>query len=228
MNIRRPTVDYRKLRFGNLTSETYRHLLLLLFWPVYGFLFLFVERFYQLPTDSYYEMYCGFDDLIPFCEWFVIPYFFWFIYLVGMHVYTLWYDVDAFKRMTKYIIITYSATILIYFIFPTKQCLRPDVFARDNLLTRFIGHFYRFDTNTNVCPSIHVIGSLAVMEAALWSGSIKSKKIKISFVIAAALICLSTLFMKQHSILDILAALPLCAAAHFLCFKKRAENKKEK
>ena len=211
-------VDYRKLRWSNINSEQYKHLKLLLYWPVYGLLFLFVERFYQV--DFYYPMYCPLDDLIPFCEWFLIPYLFWFVFLVGMHLVALLYDVDAFKLMMKYIILTYSAAIIIYLIWPTCQQLRPASFERDNILTRFIAAFYQFDTNTNVCPSIHVIGSLAVMEAALWSKVIRSKGIKTAFVIVAILICISTVFMKQHSVLDILAALPICLTGHILYFRK--------
>ena len=211
-------VDYRKLRWSNINSEQYKHLKLLLYWPVYGLLFLFVERFYQV--DFYYPMYCPLDDLIPFCEWFLIPYLFWFVYLVGMHLFALLYDVDAFKLMMKYIILTYSAAIIIYLIWPTCQQLRPASFERDNILTRFIAAFYQFDTNTNVCPSIHVIGSQAVMEAALWSKVIRSKGIKTAFVIVAILICISTVFMKQHSVLDILAALPICLTGHILYFRK--------
>ena len=63
----------------------------------------------------------------------------------------------------QFIIITYSAAILIYMRFPNCQELRPLVFERDNILTRFMAGFYQFDTNTNVCPSVHVIGSAAVM-----------------------------------------------------------------
>lgn len=217
--MQKPIVDYRKLRISNISSDEYKHLKLLLFWPLFGLLFLFVERFYRV--DYYYPMYCSFDDLIPFCELFLIPYLFWFVYLIGMHVYTLLYDVDTFRRMIKYIMITYSAAILIYFIFPTCQELRPIEFERDNILTRFIVAFYQFDTNTNVCPSIHVIGSLAVMEAALWSKQINSKGWKIAFVITAFLICISTVFMKQHSVIDLLAALPICVLAHFICYKNK-------
>lgn len=216
--MKKPIVDYRKLRIDNMSSDEYKHLKLLLFWPVFGLLFMFVERFYQV--EYYHPVYCSLDDMIPFCEWFLIPYLFWFVYLIGMHIYTLLYDVDAFRRMMKYIIITYSAAILIYFIFPTCQELRPIAFERNNILTRFIAGFYQFDTNTNVCPSIHVIGSLAVMEAAVWSKKINSKGWKATFVIAAMLICVSTVFMKQHSVIDLLAALPICAAAHFICYKK--------
>ncbi len=220
----RPIVDYRNLRINTLSSDEFKHLKRLLFWPVFGLLFLFVERFYRV--DYYYPVYCRLDDLIPFCEWFLIPYLFWFVYLIGMHLYTLLYDIDTFNRMMKYITITYSAAMLIYFIFPTCQELRPIEFERDNILTRFIAGFYQFDTNTNVCPSIHVIGSMAVMEAALWSKRIRSKGLKTAFVIVAVLICLSTVFMKQHSIIDLFAALPICLVAHFLCYKKPMKQQK--
>ena len=220
--MKKPVVDYRRLRFHNLNSEEFRHVKLLVFWPMFGLLFLFVERFY--PVKSYYVMHCGLDDRIPFFEWFLIPYLFWFVYLIGMHLYTLLYDVEAFRHLMKYIMVTYSATIIIYLIFPTCQELRPVAFERENILTDFIRGFYVFDTNTNVCPSIHVIGSLAVMETALHAKSISSKKWKVAFVITAVLICISTVFMKQHSVLDIVAAVPICMFAHGICFGKRKER----
>lgn len=221
MTISTPTVDYRQLKTSNLNTDTYRHLKLLLYWPVYGLLFLFVERFY--PVEQYTVMHCALDDMIPFCEWFLIPYLFWFVYLVGMHLYTLLYDVHSFKRMMKYIILTYTIAIVTYLIWPTCQELRPTSFDRDNILTQFIAGFYQFDTNTNVCPSIHVIGSLAVMEAGLWCKRL-SKPCKAGFVAVAVLICISTVFMKQHSVLDVLAALPICLLGHFLFFRKEKEK----
>lgn len=219
-------IDYRKLRFHNLGSDEYKHLKLLLYWPFYGLLFLFVERFY--PVADYTSIYCPADDLIPFCEWFVLPYMFWFVYLVGMHPYTLLYDVEAFKKMMRFIIITYTVTIIIYLIFPTCQNLRPTAFERDNFLTRFMAGFYEFDTNTNVCPSIHVIGTLAVFFTALHSKSIRGFWVKFAFAAAALLICASTVFLKQHSIIDVLAALPICAVAYVVCFKEDLFTKKIK
>ena len=41
----------------------------LLFWPVFGLLFSYAERFY--PVAHYFEMHCALDDLIPFNEWFL-------------------------------------------------------------------------------------------------------------------------------------------------------------
>jgi len=211
-------VNYRELRLHNLSSEKFRHLKLLLFWPIFGLLFMYVERFHEV---DYYPMYCSFDDMIPFCEYFLIPYMFWFVYLIGMLLYTLFYDTECFSRMMKFIILTYSAAIITYFLFPTCQELRPVAFERDNIFTQFIAAFYQFDTNTNVCPSIHVIGSLAVAEAAVYAKTIRSRKWKVAFVLVGILICISTVFMKQHSVLDIFAALPICILGHFMFFRNK-------
>ena len=219
-----PAIDYRKLRLHNLTGNEFKHLLLLLYWPVYGLLFMFVERFYAV--DHYTAMYCRLDDLIPFCEWFVIPYLFWFVYMIGMILYTLLYDIDAFRYMMRFIIITYSITIAIYLIWPTCQNLRPAAFERDNLLTRFMAQFYQFDTNTNVCPSLHVCGAIAVVAGAWDSRRFSTTGWRIVFAVTAALICASTVFMKQHSVLDVAAGLAVCVPGWLFSSRmvRRLEN----
>lgn len=218
MRFQTPIVDYRKFSLRKLNTEEFCHLKLLFFWPLFGLLFLYVERFY--PVTSYYPVHCALDDMIPFNEFFVIPYLFWFVSLVGMSLYTLLYDIGAFRRYMKFIIITYLTAILVYFIFPTCQNLRPVVFERDNLFTQFISGLYQFDTHTNVCPSIHVIGALAVLFASWYVEKFRSKYWRTVSAITAALICASTVFLKQHSILDVLAALPICLIGYVFCYGK--------
>ena len=70
-------MDYRNFRLSKLNTDEFRHVKLLLFWPLFGIMFSFVERFYNV--GSYYVMHCAFDDAIPFCEWFLIPYLFWMV-----------------------------------------------------------------------------------------------------------------------------------------------------
>lgn len=210
-------MDYRNFRLSKINTDEFRHVKLLIFWPLFGMMFSFVERFYKV--GSYHVMHCALDDVIPFCEWFLIPYLFWFVYLIGTLVYTFFFDVPAFKKMMRFIICTYTITMVIYLLFPTCQELRPEVFPRDNVLTRFIGRFYSFDTNTNVCPSLHVIGSAAALFA-LRDGPRLRKRAwwQAASVLLALCISLSTVFMKQHSILDVLCALPVCALGWWLCY----------
>lgn len=204
-------VDYRKFRLNKLNTPEFEHLKYLLYWPIYGLLFLTVERLWIRP--SYFPIHCALDDMIPFCEYFLIPYLFWFVFLVGIQIYALLFDTDAFKKMMKFVIVSYSIAMLVYIVFPNCQELRPLAFERDNIFTRFIAGFYQFDTSTNVCPSVHVIGSVAVALCAWNSKHFNTPGWRVAFSVTAALISVSTVFMKQHSVIDVLAAIPVCVIA---------------
>jgi len=199
-----------------------KYLKYLLYWLAFGFFFLVVERLWV--RKSYFPIYCALDSAIPFCEYFLIPYLFWFVFLAGMIGYTLLFDTGSFERLMKFIMITYTMAILIYIIFPNCQELRPVSFERDNIFTRFLTVFYQFDTNTNVCPSIHVIGSVAVMLAAWHSKRFSTPRWRVAFGLTAALICVSTLFLKQHSVLDVLAAIPICLIGYFAVYRKKGKE----
>ena len=216
---------YRDLRPGNILTPAYRHVLLLLYWPVYGFFFLFVERIYKV--DGYFPMWCPLDDKIPFCEYFFIPYMFWFVYLIGMLAYTFFCDTDAFSRMMWFIIICDTTAIIIYLIFPTCQELRPVDFPRDNALTSLVRAFYSFDTNTNVFPSIHVLNTVAVMAPSWHMKRFRTVGWQLAFNVTGVLIILSTLFLRQHSVLDIAGALAICVPAYFICFRYKKSGAAE-
>lgn len=214
--------DYKTFRFSRINEPAFRHLKLLLYWPLYLLMFQFVERFF--PVESYHVVYCALDDVIPFCEIFLIPYLAWFLELIFMTFYTVLYDIKTFRCFTKFIIITYSAALIIYMIYPTCQNLRPASFERNNVLTQFLQFVYAFDTNTNVCPSIHVLGALGVWFASKKLARFQSLGWKLFWQFLTVLVCLSTVFLKQHSILDILAALPIAFIAYIVCFADRREK----
>lgn len=88
-----------------------------------------------------------------------------------------------------------------------------------------MARFYAFDTNTNVCPSIHVIGAVACLAAGWHSRRFGTPLWRAVFTVITVLICLSTVFLKQHSALDVFAALPLCAGAWWLVYRSRWAKK---
>ena len=162
-------------------------------------------------------MHCFIDDLIPFNEVFVIFYVSWYLLIVGSLLYFMLYNIEGFKNLSKYIIITQVVAMMVYIVYPSRQDLRPEAFADDNLLTQLVGLLYTADTNTGVCPSLHVAYSLGI--ASVW---VKEKDVslwvKAFVVVLAVLICLSTMFIKQHSAVDVIAALPLGLLAEILVF----------
>jgi len=196
-----------------LDRDTWGCLALLAYWPLYGLVFYFAEQAFR--PERFHVMHCRLDDLIPFCEWFLIPYLFWFVYLIGIHVYTFFWDRAAFRNLMRFIILSYTAGLVIFFLYPNCQLLRPSVFPRDNLLTQMMAAFYRFDTHTNVFPSLHVVGSMAVWYAARETKLFLSRGWRIFFHLSTLLISLSTVFLKQHSVLDVAGGFivsVLCAA----------------
>ena len=138
--MKKPVVDYRNFRFSKIFDPQFSHLLLLLGWIGYFLLYVLTERF--IPVETCYVVHSKLDDLIPFCEIFVLPYVIWFALVFLMHAYTLFYDVDGFKKMMKFIILTYSFALAVYFVFPNCQQLRPLEFERVNIFTKMTERIY--------------------------------------------------------------------------------------
>lgn len=217
-----PVVDYKEFRLSKINEPQFSHLKYLLGWIGYFILFFLTERF--IPAEKCYPVHCALDDTIPFCEYFVIAYVFWYVLIVVSLLYFALYDTGKFKQLMTYIIVTQVVAVTIYIIFPNRQDLRPEVFARDNFFTRLMGLIYSVDTNTGVCPSLHVAYSLGIAStwlkckdaSWLWKGFV---------VVAVVLICMSVVFVKQHSVLDIAAAIPVCLLAEVIAFGNRKTEK---
>ncbi len=220
-----PVIDYRKLRLSNIISKEYRHLLLLSGWIVYFTLYFLTENL--IPAEICYPVHSPIDDIIPFCEAFILPYFGWYFLIVYSLGFFLLYDIDQFKSLQIYIMITQGLAMACYILFPTRQDLRPESFERDNVFTWLIGILYAGDTNTGVCPSLHVAYSLGIASTWLKEKSAGWGK-KTFIVIFVILVCLSTMFIKQHSAVDFFVALPVCLIAEIAVFGKKYWLKKIK
>ena len=198
------------------TAENRRNLLLAGFWLLFGASFYALE--WLVPARKYHVMYHPIDKLIPFCELFLIPYLFWFVFMVGAYFYTFFADPGAFRRMMMFTILTYGGGLLMFILYPTCQNLRPVVFERDNLLTQTMAWFYTCDTSTNVCPSLHVCGSMAAAFGFADTRRFSTKAWKTTIYIIALTICASTVFVKQHSIIDTVFGFMFCGYAWLLVY----------
>ena len=210
-------MDYRKFRFSKLNTPEFSHLKLLLGWLGYFAMYYLTENY--IPEEICHLIHSRLDDLIPFCEIFVIPYVLWYVLIAGSLLYFLLYNVDNFKRLQISIIALQVISTVIYIVYPNKQDLRPEVFPRDNFFTDIVAGLYSTDTCTGVCPSLHVSISLAIVSA--WFKE-KSASVPVKALIAlfALIVCMSTVFIKQHSVIDSLAALPVFLAVEAAVYCK--------
>jgi hypothetical protein len=200
-------------------------MLWLLGWVGYFLLYFLTENL--IPWERCRPIHCGLDDLIPFNEVFVIPYVLWYLLVAGSLLYFLLYDIDNFRRLSVFIMITQAVAMTVYILYPSRQELRPEVFPRENVFTWALSIIYSFDTPSGILPSLHVAYSLGI--ASVWCKKKEAGLLwKLAVVTLVILICLSTAFIKQHSGLDIFAALPVCLLAEGIvygCFWMRRWKK---
>lgn len=195
-------------RFKNILSK-YKHGIILSYFFVYMAWFLYLE---EEVTNKFTPIYSRLDDYIPFNEWFVIPYLLWFLYIFVTVAYFFFTSKNDYYKCCAYLFIGMTICLIIYSIWPNGHYLRVNLssLGRENILIDIVARIYRLDTSTNVLPSIHVYNSIAANIAIRKSERLKNIKwLQVATLILTVLICMSTVFLKQHSILDVFSAIIL-------------------
>lgn len=210
-------VDYSEFRFSRLGEERFAHVKLWLTWAVYFALYFLTENL--IPAEKCHVMHCFLDDIIPFNEYFLVFYVGWYVLVFGSLLYYFFYDVKRFRELDLYLFVTQVVAMACYILYPSRQDLRPEAFPRENFFTWALGLIYAFDTNTGVCPSLHVAYSLAIVSVQLKDEHF-SRGWKAFVTLFSVMVCLSTAFVKQHSTVDILAALPVVLLGEWLIYGK--------
>lgn len=187
-----------------------------LYFVVYMTAFFYLEQ----RNTSYYVIRFGIDAYIPFCEYFIVPYFLWFAYVALAVVYFGIKDREEGNKMIAFLIVGMTVFLIVSAVFPNGHHLRPKNFERDNIFIDMVKKLYIADTSTNVLPSIHVYNSLAVM-IAVWRTKLlkKHRVIKASLMLLGVSIICSTVLLKQHSMLDVLVAFMLGALVYVICYR---------
>lgn len=198
----------------------HRYCLMLLYMVFYLAAFFATER---LVTPKYI-ISCRLDEWIPFREYFIIPYAMWFLLLPASWLFTLLTSKEDFQDLCVIMFGGMTLSILLYWIFPNGLDMRPGEVS-DSVFGGLVGLLHRVDTDGNVCPSIHVSSSTAVAVVAWRSQTLRGRTaLRVGTYLIVILICLSTMFLKQHSIVDVvcgcLVTAVLAAAAYGLPWRK--------
>lgn len=199
-------------------SKRKKRLLILLYFIIYIICFYLVEHVF---TDRHYIVLdTPIDHAIPFIPQFVLAYYFWFAYHVwGLLPAFLHEDSTEYYQITLALFSGMSVFIIVSFIFPNMQTLRPSHLGND-IFSRMIAAIYAGDTPTNIIPSIHVYNSL-VINTGIWRSSEAKKHhaLRGLSLFCCIMIILSTLFIKQHTIIDIIAAFAMYLIFRQIFFK---------
>ena len=110
----------------------------------------------------------------------------------------------------------------LWVILPTGQDLRP--LSPTGALAGMVEALYRIDTNTNVFPSLHVVGAVGAAIAVRDGWGRTRAWLCRGADLLAALICVSTVCIKQHSVLDVAGGLAFCAVGWCLVYSPAARR----
>ena len=196
----------------------YRHLFVcIIYFIFYMTVFCYAE---QKVTRNYQVIHMGIDDYIPFCEVFIIPYILWFGYVALSVLYFGFTSKDDYYRTCLFLFTGMTVFLVVSLLFPNGHHLRPTEFPRDNVFTHMVAALYRTDTPTNLWPSIHVYNSLGVHFAIMHSRQFEHKRsVRIGSFLLCSLIILSTVFLKQHSMFDVLTAFVMAAIMYAVVYR---------
>ena len=176
----------------------YKHFfILLLYVPLYMW-FFYLEK----TIVPKYCMFSPFDLKIPFIKEFVVPYLLWYIYMVFGFIYLGIVSKRDYYKTFWFIFIGMFVCYSVYSIFPNGQNLRPTIMGND-VFSIIIKGIYAIDTPTNVAPSMHVLNSIAIHIGLVGYEPFRKRSgLRLTSFIFMATISASTVFVKQHSILD--------------------------
>jgi membrane-associated phospholipid phosphatase len=184
----------------------------------------FMHIFYYFlnnPGRGAKNLVTDIDRAIPFINIFVIPYIFWYVFIFAVLFYLLAKDEKMLVRTVITIDICLMICYVIYYIFQTTVP-RPLVTGND-VLPKLVNMIYSHDQPYNCFPSIHCLTSFIMIR------SIFKSKIRNIFNISiitsiAVLIILSTMFIKQHVILDVISAIIIADSIFKLVINFNKEN----
>lgn len=187
--------------------------------------FMLVER---IPVETHL-IHTFLDDKIPFCEYFIIPYVLWYFVVIGS---ILYFALGSPGRKEYY---QYMGTLgvgmtlflIISYVYPNGQDLRP-VLEGGSPFIQAVQFLYLIDTPTNIFPSMHVFNAVACCVALLNNKKCRQSRIfTAGNIIITVSIVLSTMFLKQHSVEDVVTALILNMICYQVFYKIIPENQKK-
>lgn len=194
----------------------YRHGWILSYMLIYLVWFAYLER---TVTRRFHVIHMAVDDYIPFVELFIVPYLLWFGYVAVAIVYFFFKDVQDYYKLCIFLFVGMTVFLVVSTVYPNGHYLRPRVFERDNIFVDMVKALQMVDTPTNLFPSIHVYNSIGVHISVMQSQRLKEKKWirRISFVLMLSIIA-ATMFLKQHSVFDVITGCVMGAVMYTLVY----------
>ena len=201
--------------------KKYKHTLII---PIYGILYMLAFRYVEQRNVPINIIHMKIDDYIPFCEYFIVPYLLWFAYVAVTVFYFAFFNKNKQEYWQFILTLGIGMTLFIFvsLLYPNGQNLRSEL-TGDSIFIHLVQYLYTIDTPTNIPPSIHVFNSIACCIAIFQHKPFQKRKALLTgTAILTTLIVMATVFLKQHTLVDVIAAVALNIVCFQLLYKPKA------
>lgn len=163
-------------------------------------------RFFNYDNGKVTNLVTEIDTLVPFNQYFIMPYLLWYAFLPCMLIYFCFKAPSLYKKQLWVINCGILLCYVTYIFFQT-YVPRPIILEND-FFCNLVKVMYSNDNPYNAFPSIHVLTSYSIL---LGCQQLLAEKpvFMTAGICMSLLIIISTLFLKQHVILDVIASITI-------------------
>ncbi len=159
------------------------------------------------PSKYYWSL--PFDNHVPLIPAWVWVYVTYFLMLPGSVILT-WPSSFGVPLMLS-LVIAKAISLPIWYFWP-NGVRRPAITHPLTVTEKLLAIIFRHDNDTNGCPSSHVFTSVI----GGWFLGLLFPPLQLAMWLWAGLICVSTLYTKQHYVIDVICGVALAALSIWL------------
>jgi len=156
------------------------------------------------------------DIQIPFVSGFIIPYLLWYPLILASLIIFCMKNRKVYYQTLIALCVGLIVSYIIYYFFQTTVA-RPTI-PKDGILNSLVSFVYLTDQPYNCFPSIHVLTSYLVIKGVVDCTNL-SKVLRLMIVISSGMVIVSTLFVKQHVLLDVTGGIILAQFLYYIVGK---------
>ena len=203
----------------NNKKEKMLYTFYIFFPPLFHTILYFLSKYVEREP---YNITTSIDNKIPFIAWFIVFYCIWYLLLLAVPLIIYKYDKKILKRYAYTYLLCSIISCFIYIAWPTT--FNRPIIESKGLFNYIVKWIYSNDIPVVNCfPSFHgVLSFMWLIYVGLNKNISKIIRFIISFISIG--VVLSTMFVKQHSYIDLIGAFILVIFAYYIVYKFEKRN----
>lgn len=188
----------------------------LLFLASFAFIFMGYVEIQSLTSHlSGSQVMTKLDNAIPFVPEFVWPYTGGFVLILAV----AFLEDYVFKKFMASFIVSSLICLLVFYMYPNEYIARPTLDS-STYTSWLLGIVYKYDGPNNTLPSLHVLYAMLIASAFKHDGT-KPLFVECLVWVACILVAASTLFVKQHCIVDVLSSVAIAFFSNHIVYRRK-------